>query len=79
MDKEQEIRNLQEQLDSINIKIKADLIRIVDIKTNLSTVYRRADKEKYEAELKEIIQKLKKYREDTDTAMRKIAELEATS
>lgn len=79
MDKEQEIRTLQEQLDSINLKIKGDLSRILVIKTRLSTVYRRADKEKYEAELKEITLNLKKYREETDSLKRTIAELESTS
>lgn len=78
MDKETEIQNLQEQLDSIKIKIKDELGRIVAVKVRLSVAYRRADKEKYEAERAKITENLKNYREETDTVMRKIAELEAT-
>ncbi len=78
MDKEQEIRTLQDQLESINNKIKGEISRIVAIKTSLSKAYRRADKEKYKTELNRMIMNLKKYREETDVVMRKIAELKDT-
>jgi uncharacterized coiled-coil DUF342 family protein len=78
MDKEQEIRTLRDQLKSINIKIVGEIGRIETVKTSLSTTYRRADREKYEAERAEITSNLKKYRDEMDTVKRKIAELEAT-
>lgn len=78
MDKEREVSNLREQLESIKIKIKDELGRITVVKTRLSIAYRRADREKYEAEREEITENLKKYRDEMDTIKRKIAELEAT-
>lgn len=78
MDKEQEINNLREQLESIKIKIKDELGRITVVKMRLSIAYRRADRKKYEAERAEITSNLKKYRDEMDTVKRKIAELEAT-
>lgn len=78
MDKEQEIRTLRDQLESINVKIMGEIGRIEVVKTSLSKAYRRVDKEKYETERAEITSNLKKYRDEMDTVKRKIAELEVT-
>lgn len=78
MDKEQEIQNLRDQLESINSNINGELGRIENVKTNLSTAYRRVDKEKYEAERAEIMANLKKYGDEQASLRTRLAELEVS-
>lgn len=77
MDREHEIQDLKTKLKAINAKINEELKKIDTLKLKISTIYRRRDKKKYEAERKDIIANLKKYDTEMDLIKKRLSELEA--
>lgn len=77
MDKEDDIHDLKTKLKAINAKINEELKKIDTLKLKISTVYRHRDKNKYEAERKDIIANLKKYDTEMDLIKKRLSELES--
>lgn len=78
MDKEKEIQDLKEKLESTRAKIRGELNKIDALKLKLKTAYRRRDRAKYEEERSTILKNLNQFESELHDAERKLAELEAS-
>ncbi len=76
IDKEKEIKDLEEKLLSVENAIRGELDKIKTLKTKISQGYRHHDKEKYEAKRRVIMGNLKKYEDEMAEVRKKISELE---
>lgn len=77
MDKSQDITELRNNLSSIQLSINEKIKKINEIKTKIDVGYRHHDREKYEAERREISKDLWQYEIEMDKIKAKIKELEA--
>lgn len=77
VDKSLEIAELRNDLSSIQLSIKEKIKKINEIKTKIGVGYRHHDRQKYEAERREIAKSLWEYEIEMDKIKAKIKELEA--